>query len=578
MMSRILRALAIAIALGGAIDPAVTSNRRTKPEVAIIATDSSRAALADEVARALDDELTVVRGPFAGAAATVLVGDRLPETTGDLPSPAFAVIPAAEGPTVVIQEVRVPPRSSIDARTIVTTVARVSGARGRSLEVELRAPGGVVDRLTRQITDDDARLELDLVFVPTTPGPAPLRITGRVVGTTDEASVDVVTDVRDARPGVLFFDPRPSWMSTFVRRAIERDPRFVVSSRVVTSRNVSTDAGRPPSSLGDADAVDPFDVIVVGAPEALTAGEVSGLEAYLRRRGGSVILLLDQRATGAYTRLVPVGEWMRAGDGSGLAITRSIADSAGLRASEIAWPRALPPAAEPLATSGQRPVIWRSAVGAGTVIVSGALDAWRFRDPSRSAFESFWRTLVAESAVGPPAIGVAIDDGVLPPGARADVIATIRDVALADPGADRPVRTNLSAAIETPAGPIPFALWPEGAMGRFRGSLRAPNAPGAYRVVVSADGLRGDASLVVAETVARATPDESDLVAAWSTSRGGVALPATRLAELAPLVRHSLPPTVRLETWYPMRSPWWIVPFTLLLGAEWFRRRRSGLP
>ena len=28
---------------------------------------------------------------------------------------------------------------------------------------------------------------------------------------------------------------------------------------------------------------------------------------------------------------------------------------------------------------------------------------------------------------------------------------------------------------------------------------------------------------------------------------------------------------------HPMRSPWWILPFTLCLGVEWWMRRRSGL-
>jgi hypothetical protein len=28
---------------------------------------------------------------------------------------------------------------------------------------------------------------------------------------------------------------------------------------------------------------------------------------------------------------------------------------------------------------------------------------------------------------------------------------------------------------------------------------------------------------------------------------------------------------------HPMRSGWWIVPFALLLGFEWWSRRRAGL-
>src|SRR6185436_1633434 len=92
---------------------------------------------------------------------------------------------------------------------------------------------------------------------------------------------------------VLFHDPRPSWMSTFVRRSIERDSRFVVASRVATSRNVSASAGRPPAGLTDRRSLSVFDVIVVGAPDALSAADVASLEDFMRRRGGSVVLLVD---------------------------------------------------------------------------------------------------------------------------------------------------------------------------------------------------------------------------------------------------------------------------------------------
>ena len=79
-------------------------------------------------------------------------------------------------------------------------------------------------------------------------------------------AADVLIDVREQRWAILFYDPRPSWMSTFVRRAIARDPRFAVTSRVVTSRNISTDAGQPPASLDDLATLELFDVGWLPAP------------------------------------------------------------------------------------------------------------------------------------------------------------------------------------------------------------------------------------------------------------------------------------------------------------------------
>src|SRR6185503_15219195 len=156
---------------------------------------------------------------------------------------------------------------------------------------------------------------------------APLRVTAALAGTTSVANADVSVDVRDKRWTVLFFDPRPSWMSTFVRRAVERDARFVVTSRVVTSRNVSADAGQPPGRLDDLAALELFDAVVVGAPETLTERDVAGLDAFLRRRAGGVVLLFDRRFPGPYERLTDAGDWRTDSSGKALPIVPVGADS-----------------------------------------------------------------------------------------------------------------------------------------------------------------------------------------------------------------------------------------------------------
>lgn len=55
------------------------------------------------------------------------------------------------------------------------------------------------------------------------------------------AAADVVVHLRAAPVRVEFYDPRPSWPSTFVRRALESDARFHVewmtfSARVIAAR------------------------------------------------------------------------------------------------------------------------------------------------------------------------------------------------------------------------------------------------------------------------------------------------------------------------------------------------------
>jgi hypothetical protein len=224
------------------------------------------------------------------------------------------------------------------------------------------------------------------------------------------------------------------------------------------------------------------------------------------------------------------------------------------------------------------PVIWRSAVGAGQLIVSGALDAWRYRDPAVSAFDSFWRATIGTAAdAALPPVTISLGNSILAPGERTEISVTLRDASLAQVATNRAVRASVAAFLETPGGAVPIRLWPSGPVGTFRGSFRAPGAPGTYRVIVTGDGSHADAPIIVAPSISRSIADDSDLVAAWVGSHGGSSVPATRLEQLLPAVERAVRPTPRRETWYPMRSYWWVIPFSVALGAEWLWRRKRGL-
>jgi len=562
-----LRTAAIAIALAAVVDPAITSNRATKPVVSVIA-GAPDAALADRVERVIGKSATVVRAPTSLADASVFVGDALPTVDDAVPTPAFVVFDDRAGTSVVISSLSAPPWTPKDARAPIAIDAHVTHARGKTMDVMLRAGDLVVDRTTRRIASDDEHAAIALGFIPTAAGAASLRISARIDGSV--ANADAVVDVRDKRWAVLFFDPRPSWMSTFARRALEDDSRFVVTSRVVTSRNVSTDAGAPPSRLDDLAALALFDVVVVGAPEALTQNDVAALDAFMRRRGGSVVMLADRRAAGPYDRLTQVASWS-ADSGKASTIETVSGDSGSLRSSEIAWPTHLPDGADAVARTGARPVVWRSPIGAGQLIVSGALDAWRFRDQSASGFNRFWRSVIADAAVGAPsAIDVAIDRGAIAPSGSTNVSVILRDAALSSV---RPIRATVSATLEATGKPtVPVRLWPGADIGEFRGTLRG-TSPGIYRLVVASGGARASSPIVVVADAAQPALDARDVLSAFANAHGGRAL---SVSELPSALRDAIHPTPRLETWHPMRSAWWIVPFALALSGEWWIRRRKG--
>ena len=483
MTPGLLRVAAIAIAVAGAIDPALTSVRTVKPEVALVVADPTRdAALADRVARELARVYTVVRGGFTGAAAVVAVGTSVPLNAGEFLGPAFMVTPDPRTPRLSIDTLRAPQRVALHERVSVVARVRATAVRGRKFTVTLRRDSLVVDRITLDVASDDAVMPMTLGFVPTSTGAVPLVVAAVVEGADASARADFGVDVRDQRWAVLVFDRRPSWMSTFVRRALESDPRFVVTSRVATSRAVSAETGRPPAALESLPSLALFDVVIAGAPEELTDADVAGLEDFARRRGGAVALLMDQPPDGKpFERLAGVPRWSRAARAAPSPLLGVTDDAGALQASELAWPAASPPAATsltraPAATPAELPV-WLTPIGTGQLLVSGALDAWRFRDANAAAFDRFWRLAVAEMASAAAPLSVTLDRMVVAPGEQTTLRVRGSDPFSAVSVPEVRVGSGTGGAESVEKGSDP--LIPVTTMGK------APAGAGAFPIVVT---------------------------------------------------------------------------------------------
>jgi hypothetical protein len=387
-----LRAGAVAIAVAGVVDPSLSATRSVKPDVSIVA--SSRLPdplLVDRVAAALESRFHVIRGASLGAGATVLIGDTwidtaLTDEDRAHVARAFAVSPEPRAPFISITSATMPGTAHLQSRIPVAVRARVSAARGRTATFTLRRDGVAVDSVTSAIKGDDERVAVELGYVATATGTADLSVEAEVPGAQPGPHVvDLTVVVGSARWTVLAFDRRPSWMSTFVRRALESDPRFVVTSRIVTSRGAAATAGQPPESLATLPSLEPFQAVIAGAPEALTAADVAGLEAFMRQRGGTVILLVDEAvASPALRTLTGIERWT--------AVSRP--EPAGAPpASETFSPAVIPPWAE---TTGH--ATWSMPFGRGRLVVSGQLDAWRYRDRDATAFDTYWRRAAAGAA------------------------------------------------------------------------------------------------------------------------------------------------------------------------------------
>ena len=568
-----LRVVAFAIAVLAVADPAVTSSRSSRPLVAVVQADpGSDRQLADRVARELDTRFTVVRQPLSTAAGTVLVGDALPDEASVFAPTVMAILPARQAPSVTIVGVRSPSVSPVNARSPVEVQVEVSGARDRRVTVELLDGNVLVDRDTQSVKTDDAVLSATMTWTPAVSGSSSLLVRTAIDNAAVGDSASLVVDARDARYLVLFFDPRASWQSTFVRRAVEGDPRFAVSHRVVTSRGLANTGGGAPPSLRDAGALTAYSTIVVSAPEQLTEGDVAGLDAFMRTRAGRVVLLMDRRTTGPIDRLTGGSDWRAAQ----LPRASSLGE---LQAREIAWPNTVPVGATVVATSvardsTRRAVIWSVPVGAGRLLVSGALDAWHYRDPASSSFDQFWTNTIAELSAGAPdAIDIEVSRRSVAPGESVAINATVLATALSS-STDR--SADAAALLVSGTDSTLVRLWPTPMPGKFAGSIRAPQNPGTYQLIVSSGTARTTTPIVVDRAARAAARDDHALVEMFAASRGGTAVPESRLRELPSLLSAALPTVSRVETWHPMRSAWWIVPFALLLGAEWWWRRRRG--
>jgi hypothetical protein len=352
-------------------------------------------------------------------------------------------------------------------------------------------------------------------------------------------------------------DARPSWASAFVRRALEDDPRFEVEHRVGLAPALAAATAGARLTVPTLEAVP---VVVAGGLDGLGASEVSLLERFVRERGGTLILVPDREISGAAAGLVN-GQWTEH-------LEASPSSVGPLQASETLRLVRASPIDTVLGAVAERPVLVVSPAGLGQVVVSGAMDAWRYRDADGGAFDRFWRSLVLASAAAGEVLQIDLAAPIAAPGAQVPFTVRHRSMESA-----RPRTVTASATCGTDA-PAPIRLWPQGAPGVFSGvvpveggercelRIEVEGGPVAARGIAVTTGATGSVSAVMRqlERIAEDTGGGLGDVTTVTEALAGLPAPAE-----APAPSH------------PMRSPWWLSPFVACLGLEWWLRRRAGL-
>jgi hypothetical protein len=561
-----LRATAILIAIASMFDP-VFSKVETDPRpiVAVSMTSTSGGDAIAALRNALPDQPVIVRDVVAGRLPCAIDEDCILVADGTVDAEwsarfrpvSMITIPIGDGPNVRLRSVAVAGGHRAAAGALRVDLEG-RGVEGRRTQVRVLDGAAVVGSSEHEWSKAGTAA-LDVPWWPLDVGARALRIEAVPIDgeiTTSDNQIDVGASVASGRASVLVFDARPSWQSTFVRRALEEDARFTVGyrSRLAPALTAGTANGRL-----DAATLDRVPLVIVGGPDALTATDVDLLDRYARIRGGTVLLLPERRPGGAVARLFE-GAWTEH-------LSATPEPIGYVRAGEVLRASGLSPAAGVIASSGASPVIVSTPTGAGRIVVSGAIDAWRYRT---GEFDRFWRSLAAHGAAAGEGLTLTFDNALLARGNR--MRFTIRDRRMASVPS-----SEASAVRRCGDGPAETVrVWPRGTGSEFTGDVSSA-AGGSCTIEARVGDRQVSASFAVADRPSHGIDRTLAKLERLARASGGVAVDAGDETAIVSTIAAGRQAMSRNVSAYPMRATWWLLPFVACLSLEWWLRRRDGL-
>lgn len=560
----LLRAIAILIAAAGVIDPAWTVSRPDTPKLIAVkmsatSTDAIEQGIAARLGWDIEHREAASRLPCEPDERCVVIADGTvdAEVPSDVSAPSLIALRNVDAPNVAIRSASIS-RTHQSAAGAAVVELTGSGVDGKETEVRIYDGASVVGSAIHK-WNKETSATVNVAWLPLAAGARTVRIEAVPFDgerTTVDNHIDAGVAVGAAPAAVLVFDARPSWNSTFIRRALEDDARFTVEYRARLAPALS--AGTANGRL-DAATLDQSAVVIIGGPDALTASDAALLEQFVETRGGTLVLLPEQAPAGASASLF-FGRWSEH--------LSATAESIGmLRAGEVLRLDAAPVIATVIGRSGSSPVIVAEPRGEGRVVISGAMDAWRYRQADANAFDTFWRSLIAEAAAAGAMPQVTFDRDLAAAGSRVGI--TVRDRRMTPAGA---IEASATARCADGAATM-VRLWPAGPAATFTGELPVSSA-GACTIEATVGDRHAQASIAVADHPQPGVERTlSKLERQVKTSGGAVANSGD---ELTPAPGRAAGAT-RLDRKFPLHAPWWIVPFAACLSAEWWLRRREGL-
>lgn len=551
-----------------------------------------------------------------------------------LPVFAIGIGPASLDGDVELIRATAPRRALSGSPVTSELLVRTSGAR-KNITVDLNEDNHLL-RSQEIPVQGDATTVARVTFTPSSPGLHRYRLTARPADDDpipDNNSQELVIDVVDWKPKVLYIEGEPRWEYAKLRESVAEEKNVILVSVLRSAdgkfyrqgvENADELVNGFPKSEEE---LFKYDALIIGSMEAtfFTFDQLKAVEQFVSRRGGTLLALGGSKSfnVGGYgnTPLADLLPIYLNGVGETFGETQTFkaapADrgrdhpaarlvdqpDANLKAWEgmpaITLPEVItetkPGASVILEARSIKeknrvaPLLVEERYGRGKTMALLASDTWRWRmmlESKNTSFETFWRNLLRYTVESTPRpVEASTERSFYGTSEQVRIRAEVAD--------EKFIKINdasVSAHVTTPSGRAIDVSMKQTVEGGFEGYAAAfhPEEDGLYRVEVTArrGASKQTTMLAPAQTSfivgplnreAHNAAQNSELLKRVAAETGGGYYTTAQTDKLLNDITHT-------EGASSMRMPYdlWDMPisFILMVGlaaGEWFIRKRKGL-
>jgi len=603
---------------------------------------------ADGTETNIDESLSQAARELAGVpmSGIVLISDGAQTAETDLSStlnylrsrniPVFTVgvgKPRLEN-DIEISRATAPRRALLGSVVNAELLVRASGIQGRTARIDLTEDGHPFKSTTAEINGGDGTQLVRMSFTPTRPGVHRYTFTAQQLEgetITDNNSQELLIDVEDRHPRILYVEGEPRWEYGKIRAAMDDEKNLILISllRSADGKYYRQGVDTPDELAGGfpkaAEDLFKYDGLVIGSVEStfFTFDQLRNIEQFVSRRGGTLLALGGSKSfdAGAFSTtpladLLPVyltGQNVEEGDsqtfkampsprGADYPVAKLQEDrDANLEAWQsmpaITIPEVLT-ATKPGATvileahstkdkNPSVPLLVEERYGRGRSMAFLASDTWRWRmmlEFKNKSFETFWRNMFRHMAQGVRGqVETTTERSSYAKGDRVQIRTEVADnkyAAITD--------AQVTARVTSPSGQTTdLNLKPDlGHEAEAYVAALAPTEEGAYTVEVTASrGSRaevlppGHAEFLVGPVNREAfgAAQNRDLLKRIAAETGGSYYPLDAARDLAEDLSHAGGGNSVVTTLDLWDMPVNFILLVALASAEWFVRKRKGL-